>query len=187
MSMVKKITSTAITWAICLVSATAVIVNISKDTAVASETEKNTNQLSSLAEANNNCVFLIGSSDDNIIPKDFSVSDYVLYYKEHQLGVPVCGYFHRDEASEESILEIRSHEGEKVTVQDDMIAEKAKIEFEHWDAGRIVYDFYTFDFCPEDVTATDEVLAINYEGIRYTILTYNEKFYVSKLSIDSEK
>lgn len=181
-TMAKKATK-AMMWAICFIIAT-IIVTFTSTSTKASASEDNTDYITKLAYANDNSVFMVGSATDEIIPEGFSVSDYVNYYKENLLGIPVCMYNHRDvEPSESTVKGLKDKLEDplvKVTVSDDVTGAKADIVFERWDEGRIIYDLYTFDYS-KDAKADDAELEFNYLGFRYTVYTINDKFYVSKL------
>ena len=181
--MAKKATK-AMMWAICSIIAI-IIVTFTSTSKTTSASEENTDYITKLAYANDNSVFMVGSATDEIIPKGFSVSDYVNYYKENRLGIPVCMYNHSDLEPSESAVKGLKNKLEnplvKVTVRDDVTGTKANIEFERWDEGRIVYDLYTFDYCSKDAEADAAELEFNYLGFRYTVYTMNDKFYVSKM------
>lgn len=170
--------------AICTMIAI-IIMNISTLTTSASEAECNTSM-----EYANNGIFMIGTAEDEVISKDFSISDYVNYYKKNRIGIPVCAYYHGDlEASELNVIELKSkldYPCVQISANDDLFAEKANISIEYWDRGGIVYDIYTFDYSSEDLEANSQVFTFYYFGFRYTIFTKNGKFYVSKMWLPQE-
>lgn len=182
--MVKK--ASVIRWAICTIIALIIVTNISTSTVTAVKTEGNTDYITSLAYANNNSLFIIGSAEDTAIPENFSVSDYIKYYKENMLGIPVCATFHRNlNVSESTILELKEQFdwiGVKLTINEDAATKKARVEFERWDKGRIEYDVYSFDIseCPNEIENDNIVKIFDYQTSSYIIFVQDGKFFIGE-------
>ena len=165
--MVKK--ATAIIGAVC-----ASIAIISSTATFASE-----------ANCHENSVFVIGAAEDNVISPDFSISEYITYYKNNGLGIPVCAYNHCNlEVSESTVMELRNiMEYPNVDISVKMNSENADIETERWDNGGIVYDFYNFDIvdCPKEMENANIVKIFEYQSCSYMILVKDEKFCIAKI------
>ncbi len=187
--MVKK--ANAIICAICAMFAIIItIICTNTTTASAEEATYDINNLISIANANNGTIFMYGTSDDDVIPENFSVSNYVKTYKEQLLTTEIYARNNSEmKVSESTVMEFRNqfcYSGEqKLTVHEDIISGEIKIMFERPDTnGKTHYVIYTFDnwkWPYEAEEANQEVVRFNYLGFRYIIFVQNNKFCITKI------